>query len=125
MFPHCVSFTSVRKLITPVTVLAAALLASLAAIGAWIATAIKSVSRLWPDLIIDASGEPLVKVVALAIVYTAAAVLLFRYRRRLLGARRGLCANCGYDLRATPHRCPECGAVPSTTNAGKRASPPL
>ena len=40
------------------------------------------------------------------------AVWLHRRAVRRASARAGLCLACGYDLRATPDRCPECGTVP-------------
>jgi hypothetical protein len=50
-------------------------------------------------------------------------VVLTRAWRRRRRARRGLCRQCGYDLRASPQRCPECGSVPEQREAARGAGP--
>lgn len=47
-------------------------------------------------------------------IVSATALVLRRIIALCRRERAGRCRNCGYDLRATPNRCPECGTIPAT-----------
>ena len=63
---------------------------------------------------------PIHRDVALIVPYWAVGILLCLFTafamkralaRRRLEKNQTLCQNCGYDLRASPERCPECGTL--------------
>src|SRR5688572_2101807 len=54
---------------------------------------------------------PIWTITLLAAVVPGCALAGWLRRRRRMNDLR--CGSCGYDLRATPGRCPECGTVPA------------
>ncbi|MDB5289968.1 MAG: hypothetical protein JWL69_1209 [Phycisphaerales bacterium] len=63
---------------------------------------------LWPFIL--ATGTLPVTWLA-PIARATARVVLARVSNSMRRRQPGRCVTCGYDLRATPERCPECGTV--------------
>jgi hypothetical protein len=73
-------------------------------------------NRVWWTL-----GLPYWFLCVVASILGAAVVVSRRRARQLASAPR--CESCGYDLRATPARCPECGKIPATPTDAPARSP--
>lgn len=67
----------------------------------------------------DVAGQIAVSSAATSIAL-AGLTVIFWQRMVIRRMRANECINCGYDLRHSPDRCPECGIVPYTARVGAR-----
>jgi len=67
-------------------------------------------ARSFFELVAERSSTAWVLLLLVAPIAWTIYFFLEQARKRRI-AREWKCSGCGYDLRATPHRCPECGLV--------------
>jgi hypothetical protein len=85
--------------------------------GVGVMTLNRSLRRFGPFLFGTGTGGDDVAVVVphwapAALTLALPAAWYIRRRRVHRSSMQGRCPKCAYDLRATPERCPECGAIP-------------
>ncbi len=66
--------------------------------------------RSWPSITRVLTVPSWAMLLMLLALPGAVAISSYRQKKRI---KPGYCKTCGYDLRATPDRCPECGATKS------------
>jgi hypothetical protein len=87
----------------------------------WAGCAARECAGFGYGLYLSDMGPPInSRVVMVPFWFAAASLALFpgawfRTWRRRRFATTGGCRRCGYDLSATPDRCPECGTIPRNT----------
>ena len=69
------------------------------------------------DFLATRQREGLVFILVWEVALLANIITRWRCQVLLRSLPPGLCADCGYDLRASPVRCPECGRAASDADS--------
>jgi hypothetical protein len=80
---------------------------------AWVAVVFLVIDTAALREAIFATGDNPFPIMTVELAPVGVIIAVMMVRRRAAPLPKGICTVCGYDLRATPSRCPECGTTPT------------